>query len=28
VIASMPMFILYVLFQKQFIRGLMSGAIK
>jgi ABC-type glycerol-3-phosphate transport system permease component len=28
VIASAPMFILYVLFQKQFIRGLMSGAIK
>jgi ABC-type glycerol-3-phosphate transport system permease component len=28
VIASAPMFILYVMFQKQFIRGLMSGAIK
>lgn len=28
VIASAPMFILYILFQKQFIRGLMSGAIK
>ena len=28
VIASAPMFILYVLFQKHFIRGLMSGAIK
>ena len=28
VIASSPMFMLYVLFQKQFIRGLMSGAIK
>lgn len=28
VIASAPMFILYVLFQKQFIRGLMSGSIK
>lgn len=28
VIASAPMFILYVVFQKQFIRGLMSGAIK
>jgi len=28
VIASAPMFILYVLFQKQLIRGLMSGAIK
>jgi raffinose/stachyose/melibiose transport system permease protein len=28
VIASAPMFMLYVLFQKQFIRGLMSGAIK
>ena len=28
VIASAPMFILYVLFQKQFIRGLMSGAFK
>ncbi len=28
VIASAPMFLLYVLFQKQFIRGLMSGAVK
>jgi ABC-type glycerol-3-phosphate transport system permease component len=28
VIASAPMFILYVVFQKQFIRGLMAGAIK
>jgi raffinose/stachyose/melibiose transport system permease protein len=28
VVASAPMFILYVLFQKQFIRGLMAGAIK
>lgn len=28
VIASAPMFLLYLLFQKQFIRGLMSGAIK
>jgi ABC-type glycerol-3-phosphate transport system permease component len=28
VIASAPMFILYILFQKHFIRGLMSGAVK
>jgi len=28
VIASAPMFILYIVFQKHFIRGLMSGAIK
>lgn len=28
VIASAPMFLLYVLFQKHFIRGLMSGAVK
>jgi raffinose/stachyose/melibiose transport system permease protein len=28
VIASAPMFILYVMFQKHFIRGLMSGAVK
>ena len=28
VIASAPMFILYIMFQKHFIRGLMSGAIK
>ncbi|MFT3988112.1 carbohydrate ABC transporter permease [Aestuariivirga sp.] len=28
VIASAPMLILYILFQKQFIRGLMAGAIK
>ena len=28
VIASAPMFILYVIFQKHFIRGLMAGAIK
>ena len=28
VIASAPMFLLYVMFQKYFIRGLMSGAIK
>lgn len=28
VVASAPMFLLYLLFQKQFIRGLMSGAIK
>jgi ABC-type glycerol-3-phosphate transport system permease component len=28
VIASAPMFILYVLFQKHFIRGLMAGAMK
>ena len=28
VIASAPMFILYIIFQKHFIRGLMSGAVK
>ena len=27
-IASAPMFILYILFQKHFIRGLMAGAVK
>jgi ABC-type glycerol-3-phosphate transport system permease component len=28
VIASAPMFILYIVFQKHFIRGLMAGAVK
>jgi ABC-type glycerol-3-phosphate transport system permease component len=28
VIASAPMIILYVVFQKYFIRGLMAGAVK
>ena len=28
VIASAPMLILYIVFQKHFIRGLMAGAIK
>jgi ABC-type glycerol-3-phosphate transport system permease component len=28
VIASAPMFILYIMFQRHFIRGLMTGAVK